>query len=173
MYVIAVSRLNGKSVWPIVERPVPQSNVPGEKTSLTQPIPSKPPAFDRQGISEDDLIDFTPELRTEALAITKMYRVGPLFTPPSIVGDGPNDTKGTIQLSGSVGGADWTGAVLDPETGMLYVPSMTNPFVANLLPGKADETDLRYRAGSRELLQRSSARQATVRANHCTEFEQR
>ncbi len=152
-FAYVLDRTTGKPVWPIVERPVPQSNVPGEKTSPTQPIPTKPPAFDRQGISEDDLIDFTPELRAEALAIMKQYRIGPLFTPPSVVGDGPNDTKGTIELAGSVGGADWTGAAFDPETGMLYVPSMTNPFVANLIPGKPDETDLRYRAGSRELLQ--------------------
>jgi quinoprotein glucose dehydrogenase len=152
-FAYVLDRTTGKPVWPIVERPVPQSTVPGEKTSPTQPIPTKPPAFDRQGISEDDLIDFTPELRAEAVAIMKKYRIGPLFTPPSVAGEGPNDTKGTIELAGSVGGADWTGAAFDPDTGMLYVPSMTNPFVANLLPGKPDETDLRYRAGSRELLQ--------------------
>jgi glucose dehydrogenase len=152
-FAYVLDRQTGKPVWPIVERPVPQSTVPGEKTSPTQPFPTKPPAFDRQGLSENDLIDFTPELRAEAVDIVKHYRIGPLFTPPSVVGDGPNDTKGTIQLSGSVGGADWTGAALDPETGMLYVPSMTNPFVANLLPGKPDETNLRWRAGSRALIQ--------------------
>jgi len=152
-FAYVLDRTNGKPVWPIPERPVPQSTVPGEKSSPTQPIPTKPPAFDRQGMSEDDLIDFTPELRAEALAIMKHYRIGPVFTPPSVVGDGPDDTKGTIQLSGSVGGADWTGAAFDPETSLLYVPSMTNPFVANLLPGKAEETDLRYRASTRELLQ--------------------
>jgi glucose dehydrogenase len=152
-FAYVLDRTSGKPVWPIVERPVPQSTVPGEKTSPTQPFPTKPPAFDRQGISEDDLIDFTPELRAEALAIMKRYRIGPLFTPPSVAGEGPNDTKGTIELSGSVGGADWTGASFDPETGMLYVPSMTNPFVANLIPGKAEETNLRFRASTRELLQ--------------------
>ena len=147
-------RVTGRPIWPFEEKPVPKGDVPGEWYSPTQPMPTKPPAYGVAGIpSVDDLIDFTPELRAEALAIMKKYRVGPLFTPPSIVGDGPNDTKGTIQLSGSVGGADWTGAAFDPDTGMLYVPSMTNPFVANLLPGKSDETDLRYRAGSRELLQ--------------------
>ena len=77
---------------------------------------------------------------------------GPMFTPPSVLGDGPDDKKGTIQLPGSVGGADWTGAAFDPETGMLYVPSMTNPFVANLVPGDPEQTNLRYRAGSRALL---------------------
>ena len=75
-----------------------------------------------------------------------------MFTPPSIAGTNPNDTKGTIQLPGSVGGADWTGAGLDPESGVLFVPSMTNPFVANLVPGNPQLTHLRYRASTRELL---------------------
>mgnify|MGYP006280502435 CR=1 FL=1 len=151
-WAYVLDRVTGKPVWPIVERPVPASDVPGERASPTQPFPSKPPAFDRQGITEDDLIDFTPELRAEALAILKRYRTGPIFTPPSIEGPGPNDRKGTIELPGSVGGANWTGAAFDPETGMLYVPSMTNPFVANLIPGDPKETNLRYRASTRELI---------------------
>ncbi len=100
----------------------------------------------------NDLIDFTPELRAEALAIFKQHRTGPVFTPPS-VDAGPGGTRGTIEMPGSVGGADWTGAAFDPDTGLLYVPSMTNPFVANLVPGRADETDLAFRASSRALLQ--------------------
>ena len=152
-WAYVLDRVTGKPVWPIVETPVPASNVPGEKAAATQPFPSKPPPFDRQGITENDLIDFTPELRAEALAIFKRYRTGPVFTPPSIAGEGPNDLKGTIELPGSIGGADWTGAAFDPETGMLYVPSMTNPFVANLVPGDPKETNLRYRASTRELLQ--------------------
>ena len=151
-FTYVFDRVTGKPVWPIVERPVPQSNVPGEKSSATQPIPTKPPPFDRQGVSVDELIDFTPELRAEALQIVKRYVYGPVFTPPSLVGQGPNDTQGTIQLPGSVGGADWTGAGFDPETGMLYVPSMTNPFVANLVAGNPQQTNLRYRASTRELL---------------------
>jgi quinoprotein glucose dehydrogenase len=152
-WAYVLDRVTGKPVWPIVEKPVPASTVPGERASPTQPFPSKPPAFDRQGITEDDLIDFTPELRAEALAIFKRYRTGPVFTPPSIEGTGPDDLKGTIELPGSIGGADWTGAAFDPETGMLYVPSMTNPFVANLIPGDPKETNLRYRASTRELIQ--------------------
>ena len=152
-WVYVLDRVTGRPVWPIVEKPVPTSTVPGEKASPTQPVPSKPPAFDRQGITENDLIDFTPELRAEALAIFKRYRTGPVFTPPSVVGDGPNDTKGTIQLPGSIGGADWTGAAFDPETAVLYVPSMTNPFVSNLVPGDPKETNLRFRASTRELIQ--------------------
>jgi quinoprotein glucose dehydrogenase len=152
-WVYVLDRVTGRPVWPITEKPVPASTVPGEKASPTQPIPSKPPAFDRQGITENDLIDFTPELRAEALGIFKRYRTGPVFTPPSVVGDSPTDTKGTIQLPGSIGGADWTGAAFDPETGILYVPSMTNPFVSNLVPGDPKETNLRYRASTRELIQ--------------------
>ena len=151
-FTYVFDRVTGKPVWPIVERPVPQSIVPGERTSATQPVPTKPPPFDRQGVAIDDLIDFTPELRAEAIEIVKHYVTGPVFMPPSLIGQGPNDTKGTIQLPGSVGGADWTGAGFDPETGMLYVPSMTNPFVANLVSGNPQQTNLRYRASTRELL---------------------
>ncbi len=118
-WAYVLDRVTGKPVWPIVEKPVPASTVPGEKAAPTQPFPSKPPAFDRQGITEDDLIDFTPALRAEALTIFKRYRTGPLFTPPSIEGADPNDLKGTIELPGSIGGADWTGAAFDPDTGML------------------------------------------------------
>jgi quinoprotein glucose dehydrogenase len=151
-FTYVLDRVTGKPVWPIEERAVPVSTVPREKASPTQPFPSRPPAFDRQGLTENDLIDFTPELKAEALAIFKQYRTGPVFAPPS-VDAGPDGTRGTIEIPGSVGGADWTGAAFDPDTGVLYVPSMTNPFVANLIPGKADETDLAYRASSRALLQ--------------------
>jgi len=151
-FAYVLDRVTGKPVWPIEERPVPPSTVPGEKTSRTQPIPTRPPPFDRQGVTIDELIDFTPELRAEAVAIVKQYVYGPLYTPPSVVGEGQGETKGTIQLPGSVGGADWTGAAFDPDTKILYVPSMTNPFVANLVPGNPEQTDLRYRASTRALL---------------------
>ena len=151
-FAYVLDRVTGKPVWPIEERPVPPSTVPGEKTSRTQPIPTRPPPFDRQGVTLDELIDFTPELRAEAVAIVKQYVYGALYTPPSVVGEGPGETKGTIQLPGSVGGADWTGAAFDPDTKILYVPSMTNPFVANLVPGNPEQTDLRYRASTRALL---------------------
>lgn len=114
-------RVTGKPVWPIEERPVPQSKVPGEKTSPTQPFPTRPPAFERQGVTIDDLIDFTPELRAEAIGILKKFEYGPLFTPP---GENP-----TILMPGAVGGANWNGAAVDPETGWLYVPSVTAPLV--------------------------------------------
>ena len=148
-----LDRATGEPVWPIEERAVPASTVPGEVASPTQPFPTKPPAIDRQGISIDDLIDFTPELRAEAVRIVKQYVIGPQFTPPSIRGDGPGATLGTIQLVGATGGPSWHGAAFDPETGMLYVPSRTAPFVADLMQGNPARSDLRYRAGMRPLLQ--------------------
>jgi quinoprotein glucose dehydrogenase len=152
-FAFVLDRVTGQPVWPIEERPVAASTVPGERAWPTQPVPSKPPAFDQQGLTVDDLIDFTPELRAQALEITKKYVIGAMFTPPSVAGPGADDKKGTIQMPGSVGGADWTGAAFDRETGVLYVPSMTNPFVANLLPGDPQRTDLRFRASTRELIQ--------------------
>jgi quinoprotein glucose dehydrogenase len=149
-FAFVFDRVTGRPVWPIEERPVPQSKTPGEQTSPTQPFPTKPPPFERQGVTIDDLIDFTPELRAAALEIVKHYVIGPLFTPPSIKGSGPNDTKGTIQLPGSVGGADWQGAAFDPETGILYVESITGPFVADLVEGNQKETNLAWVHGTRE-----------------------
>jgi quinoprotein glucose dehydrogenase len=148
-FAFVFDRTNGQPVWPIEERPVPRSDTPGERASATQPFPTKPPPFDRQGVTLDDLIDFTPELRAQALQLVKQYRIGPMFTPPSIRGDGPDATKGTIQLPGSVGGADWQGAAFDPETGMLYVPSITGPFVADLVKGDPKRTDLDFLPGRR------------------------
>lgn len=132
-------RETGEPVWPIEERPVPQSSVPGEKTSPTQPFPTKPPAFERQGITEDDLIDFTPELREKAIEIISEYEYGPIFTPPVLYGE----KKGTIYMPGPAGGANWGGAAFDPETGILYVPSMTLPLAIGL--GKPDPNRSNFR----------------------------
>jgi quinoprotein glucose dehydrogenase len=148
-YAYVLDRVTGEPVWPIVERPVPPSTVPGERTAATQPVPTKPPAFDLQGAIEDNLIDFTPELRAEALEILRRYTHGPLFTPPSIRDDRPGGNPGTIQLPGSIGGSNWTGGAVDPETGILYVPSTTAPFVADVEPGDPAFTNLRYLKGKR------------------------
>ena len=101
---------------------MPQSTVPGERTSPTQPFPTKPPAFTRQGLTADDLIDFTPELRAAAKTIADEYLYGPMFTPPPV--RGANGKKGLLQMPGWVGGADWNGGAFDPETGALDVPSV-------------------------------------------------
>lgn len=142
-------RVTGQPVWPIVERPVPPSRTPGERASATQPFPTKPAPFDRHGLQAEDVIDFTPELRAEGLAIARRYVLGPIFTPPSIKGDGPNDTKGTLQLPGEIGGAQYTGAAFDRQTGMLYISSISATFAADLVPGPP-ETGLRYVRGTRE-----------------------
>ncbi|HLF11298.1 MAG TPA: PQQ-binding-like beta-propeller repeat protein [Gammaproteobacteria bacterium] len=148
-FVFVFDRVTGEPVWPIEERPVPQSDVPGERTAATQPFPTKPPAFERQGSTADNLIDFTPELRAEALAIASRYTTGPLFTPPSIRDDGPDGNLGTIQLPGSQGGSNWHGAAFDPETQRFYVPSLIAPFVADIEPGDPAVTNLRYIKGTR------------------------
>ena len=142
-------RVTGEPVWPIIERPVPGSNTPGEWISPTQPFPTKPLPFDRHGITEDDLIDFTDELRAEALEIAEPYILGEIYTPPSIRGEDATDTKGTLQLPGSVGGAEWGGAGFDPETGMLYIPSVTGAFAADLTPGNPDRMNVRFTRGTR------------------------
>ncbi|MCW8194416.1 PQQ-binding-like beta-propeller repeat protein [Proteobacteria bacterium 005FR1] len=123
-FAYVFDRKTGEPIWPIEERPVPQTDVPGEWTSPTQPFPTKPAAYDRQGISEDDLINFTPELFAAAKEAVKPFRMGPLYTPPSVF-NGPDGTKGTLSLPSVTGGTNWEGGAFDPETGMLYVPSFT------------------------------------------------
>ena len=139
-YAYVFDRVTGKPVWPIDERPVPQSDVPGEKTAATQPIPSKPAPFDRQGVTPDNLIDFTPELHAEALKALATVRAGTSpFSPPSTT-DAADGTKGTFVLPGALGGANWEGGAFDPETGMLYVGSWTRPDVLALVkdPQRSD-----------------------------------
>jgi quinoprotein glucose dehydrogenase len=141
-FAYVFDRTNGTPVWPIEERPVPQSDAPGEKTSPTQPFPTKPPAFDRQGFSRDDVIDFTPQLKEMALKAIEGYRLGPMFTPASMV-DPTKGTKGTLTFPGS-GGANWEGGAFDPETGYLYVASATRTDTAvyGLTLPKPGETDI-------------------------------
>ena len=123
-FVFVFDRATGEPVWPIEERPVAASDVPGERSAKTQPFPTKPPPFDRQGVSVDDLIDFTPELREQAVAIAANFRLGPIYTPPSLAED-PSGTRGTLMLPSATGGANWPGGALDPETGILYIYSKT------------------------------------------------
>jgi quinoprotein glucose dehydrogenase len=144
-FVYTFDRTNGKPVWPIEERPVAKSDVPGESTSPTQPFPTKPPPFDRQGVSDDDLIDFTPALHAEAVEGTKVFRKGPIFTPPSLsmAADG---TSGTLVLPSFTGGANWEGGAFDPETNTLYVGSYTQPSIA-VLQAEPQFSSMRYVAG--------------------------
>ncbi len=142
-FTYVFNRETGEPVWPIVERPVPQSTVPGERLSPTQPFPTKPPPFDRQGVTLDDLIDFTPELRQEALAIVEDFAFGPLFTPPILAGH--DGKEGVIQLPGLIGGANWPGGSVDPETGYIFIQSATYPWVNALEAPDPEESDLSYR----------------------------
>jgi quinoprotein glucose dehydrogenase len=123
-FVYVFDRVTGQPVWPIEEQPVAASNVPGERASKTQPFPTKPAPIDIQGVRDEDLNDLTPEIHKEALDIASLYDHGPLFTPPSM--------RGTIQVPGTVGGASWAGAAIDPETGMLYVGTVRLPMLVTI-----------------------------------------
>jgi quinoprotein glucose dehydrogenase len=147
-FTYVFDRVTGKPIWPIEERPVPQSDIPGEKTSPTQPFPTRPAPFDYQGVSIDDLIDFTPELRAAAVKEIGRFRIGPLFTPQSL--DVPDGTQGTIERPGEGGAANWPGASVDPETGLLYVPSRVGYSVMHLYtPDPAKGGTVRYTHGQR------------------------
>lgn len=122
-FLYVLDRTNGRPVWPIEERPVPQSTVPGERSSPTQPFPTKPPAFDLQGISDDDLIDYTPALKERARTIARQYVMGPVFSPPSVPGE--NGKKGTLVQPGAWGSANWNTGAFDPDTGYYYAISQT------------------------------------------------
>jgi len=130
-FLFVLDRTNGKPVWPIEERPVPPSNVPGEKTSPTQPFPTRPPAFDRQGVTDADLIDYTPELKARARDIAKDFVTGPMFTPPSITTEEPGTNRGTLMQPGSWGAANWNTGAFDPETGIYYAMSASLPGPSN------------------------------------------
>lgn len=142
-FTFVFDRLTGEPVWPIVERPVPQSVVPGEVTAPTQPFPTRPPLFLTNGATEDDLIDFTPQLRAEALEIFNEYHAGPLYTPPA---PGPN-----IIRPGWSGGANWWGAAFDPETGRLFVPSWAHFSTVEIAPPVNPDSDLTIRPRVQDL----------------------
>jgi len=138
-FVFVFDRVTGVPVWPIEERPVPASSVPGERLSSTQPFPVRPAPFEMQGISSDTLIDFTPQLRAEALQLLESLDYGPLYTPPSL--------RGTVNFPGWFGGGGWQGAAVDPETGVMYVPSGSSPMVVQLVAPDAVESNFRYMRG--------------------------
>ena len=129
-FTYVFDRVTGEPLWPIEERPVAPSAVPGEQASPTQPFPTRPLPFDRQGVSTDDLLDFTTELNAEARRIASEYELGPLFTPPILAAE--NGRRGLLMLPNMTGGANWQGGAVDAETGILYVASVTNPTVAAL-----------------------------------------
>ncbi|GAB5498677.1 MAG: hypothetical protein PsegKO_09880 [Pseudohongiellaceae bacterium] len=141
-WVYTFDRDTGEPVWPIEERPVPAGDVPGEWYSPTQPYVTRPAPFDRQGFTEDDMIDFTPELRQEALEAAAEFRLSPsLYSPPSLA-EADDGTVGTLSLPSATGGANWEGAAYDPETGMLYIPSRTA--LSALSVANDEDSDVAY-----------------------------
>jgi quinoprotein glucose dehydrogenase len=142
-FAYVLDRVTGAPVWPIEERPVPQGHVPGEWYSPTQPFPTKPPAFEQQGVSIDDLIDFTPELRKEAIDIISQYNHGPLYTPLELPGT-PIGKNGTLLMPSTIGGNNVDGAAVDPETGILYVPTIRLANVIKLIKSEHKDSNLPY-----------------------------
>jgi glucose dehydrogenase len=149
-FVYVFDRVTGQPVWPIEEQPVPASSIPGEHASKTQPFPTKPAPFDIQGARDEDLIDLTPEVHKEAIDIVSRYDRGGLFTPPS--------ERGTIQVPGVGGGGNWSGAAIDPDTGMFYVSTYRVPFVITVRKPRPGESsydfigEFRYLPGPRGLM---------------------
>jgi quinoprotein glucose dehydrogenase len=146
-FLYVFDRVTGKPVWPIEERPVPQSDVPGEKTSPTQPFPTRPPAYARNEIKyPDDLIDFTPEMRNEALDNISRYKTGPMFLP-GIIGD-DNGLLASITLGTANGGTNWPGAGYDPETHTVYAEANQSSITAiSLRTPPEGFTDIKYVSG--------------------------
>ncbi len=138
-FTYVFDRVTGEPVWPIEEREVPPSTVPGEIAAATQPFPTKPAPFEPQGISDETLIDFTPELRQQALQIIEEFDYGPLFTPPTL--------RGTIQFPGWGGGGEWHGAAFDPDTGLYYIPSASTPIVVQLREARRQRAEMGYVRG--------------------------
>jgi glucose dehydrogenase len=147
-FLFVFDRITGRPVWPIEERAVPQSDVPGEKTSPTQPFPTKPPAYARNSLKlPDDLIDFTPALRAQAIEQMKRYKVAPWMYNPAVLGDA-NGLLGAINMGNAVGGTNWPGVAYDPETHTIYAQANNVGITAtSIVPPPAGFSDIRYVSG--------------------------
>ena len=146
-WLYVFDRVTGEPIWPIEERAVEASNVPGERLSPTQPYPTKPSAYDRQGVSLDDLIDFTPEIERRTAELAAKHRLGPIFTPPTV--SDVDGVYGTLMLPSQAGGTNWNGGSIDPETGIVYVYSYTS--VASLgLVNDPERSDMNFIRGRGE-----------------------
>ena len=137
-FLFVFDRASGTPLWPVEERAVPQSDVAGEASWPTQPFPTKPAPVAQQGFTDADVIDFTPEVHNAALALVRKYRMGPLYTPPSM--------SGTIVMPGVIGGVGWGGAAYDPETSTLFVKASNTPAFMRLEKRAApsDTVDAEY-----------------------------
>ena len=168
-FLYVFDRETGEPVWPIVEQPVPGGEVPGEWYSPTQPIPTRPPAYDRQGVTEDDLIDYTPELRARALEIASWYQMGPLFTPPVVSNiDGP---LGVLMAPSTGGGTNWPGGSYDPETNILYVSSNSSVGSLAVVPPYPGQSDMAYIQGNAATGPRTSGGAGSSAGGGRTEFD--
>lgn len=145
-FLYVLNRETGEPIWPIEERPVPKGDTPGEWYSPTQPFPTKPPAYDGQGLSVDDLIDFTPELRAQATQLVSKYRLGPMFTPPSVSrAEGP---IATLTMGAQAAASNWPGGSYDPETHTAYVASQTSIATLGLVPPPPGRSEMPYFQGT-------------------------
>jgi quinoprotein glucose dehydrogenase len=146
-FLYVFDRVTGQPIWPIEERPVPQGDVPGERYAKTQPFPTKPAAYSRQGLAIDDLIDFTPEMRAEAVKAIERYKIGPIFTPPVVSkAEGP---IAVLQMASQAAATNWPGGSYDPETRILYVQSQSAVATLGLVPPPPGAApDVRYHQGT-------------------------
>jgi quinoprotein glucose dehydrogenase len=146
-FLYVFDRVTGQPVWPVAEKPAPKGDVPGEWYSPTQPVPTKPPAYSRNGVSADDLIDFTPKLHDEALTQIAKYKIGPVYTPPvESKADGP---LATLTLGTASGGTNWPGGSYDPETHTVYVYACNACLTSiGLVKPPAGFSDMNYVAGT-------------------------
>jgi quinoprotein glucose dehydrogenase len=145
-FLYVLDRVTGEPVWPIEERPVPKGDTPREWYAPTQPFPTRPPAYDGQGLSVDDLIDFTPELRAEAVKLVSRYRLGPIFTPPAVSRlEGP---IATLTMGAQAAASNWPGGSYDPETHTVFVASQTAVATLGLMPAPPGRSDMPYFQGT-------------------------
>ena len=168
-FLYVFDRITGAPVWPIEERAVAAGVVPGEWYSPTQPFPTKPPAYDRQGVTEDDLIDFSPELRQQALEVASWYKMGPIFTPPVVSNiDGP---LGILMAPATGGGTNWPGGSYDPETQILYVSSSSSVVGLAVVPPYPGQSDMAYIQGNAATGPRTSGGAGSSAGGGRTEFQ--
>jgi len=147
-FAYTFNRVTGEPIWPIEERPVPASTIPGEKLSETQPFPTKPAPYDNQGLTHDDLIDFTPELRARMIEILEDYKIGPLFNPP-LHRDNDEGYKAALWCPGDIGGVNIDGpAAADPHSGILYVTSRKHCSTRIIAPGEERDASIDEPTGS-------------------------
>lgn len=144
-FLWVLDRITGEPIWPIEERPVEQGTAPGEWYAPTQPFPTKPAPFERQGSLDDNLIDLTPELKAEAIKIANQFKRGPIFTPQIVRDTGGK--VGTLQVPNSQGAANWEGGALDPETGIVYIASINRESGRALSKSDPSRSDMNYVAG--------------------------